>query len=162
MAEKYTVDDKLQAAIAYVITGDSLNASKLCGIPDRTIRAWTATEWWDDILAEANASYQSKLDAVWTKILHKASDKMVERIEQGDPVVDAKTREVRYVPVKLRDLAIATAVMTDKRSLMRGQATRRTETVSVEKRLNKLSEHFENTAAKAISEEAVEEAASEA
>jgi hypothetical protein len=158
---KWDMEAKLQAALAYVITANSQDASKLCGVPDRTIRDWTTQDWWDDLIAEARAAKQKELDAAWTGLIHLATQKMLERVTTGDPVVDTKTKEVKYVPVKLRDLAIATAVMSDKRALLRGQATQRIERMGLEKRLDKIGETFEGVGAKVISEDAVTEAVNE-
>lgn len=135
----WSMEDKLNAAMAYALTGFSDQASKICNIPERTIRDWTKQDWFKQLLEEARLRKQEELDGQWTGMIHLATAKMLERIEQGDPVVNPKTKEVSYVPVKLRDLAISTAVMTDKRALLRGQATSRVEKVDANKRLNDLA-----------------------
>jgi hypothetical protein len=129
------METKLEAAIAYIITGNAVEASKLCNVPDRTIRYWTTCPWWEDILAEAQRVKQKELDAIWTGLIHKAADGIRKRIDQGDATL-TKSGEIKYVPIKAKDLAIIMSIATEKRALLRGQPTQRKENVTVEKKLD--------------------------
>lgn len=129
------MDTKLEAAIAYIITGNSLEAAKLCNVPDRTIRYWTTMSWWEDVLAEAHRVKQKELDAIWTALIHKAADGIRKRIDQGEARLIAKTGEIKQVPVTAKDLAVIMSIATEKRALLRGQPTQRKENVTTEKKL---------------------------
>lgn len=148
MSEKreYTIEDKIEAAIAWLITGSSVEAGKLCGINDRTIRYWMQTEWWEDILREAQGRKQKELDALWTGIIHKTASELSERISKGDAYEDKKTGEIKRLPVKAKDLAVVMAIAVDKRALSRGQATSRTEKVNIDERLDKIGNKLEEKA----------------
>ena len=139
----WDMDSRIQAAIAWLITGDSEEAGKLCNIPGRTIRMWMNLPWWEEVLAEAKTTKQKELDALWTGLIHKSTTALRARLDQGDAVL-TKTGEIRYLPVKAKDLAIITSIAVDKRALLRNQPTSRVERITVEEKLqrigNKLAE----------------------
>lgn len=144
MAERreYSVEEKIEAAIAWLITGSSEEAGKLCNTPGRTIRSWMQQTWWEDILREAQGRKQKELDAVWTGLIHKTALELRDRVDNGETVF-TKTGEARKVPVKAKDLAIVMSIAVDKRALARGQATHRTEKINVDERLDKISNRLE-------------------
>lgn len=149
---RHDMRTKIDAAIAYIVTADSEAASKLCNVPARTIRSWMQMPWWEDILAEAMSVKQKELDATFTRIIHQATDQLVERIEQGDVVLD-KTGNKINMPIKGKDLAWIAAIITDKRAIARGQPTSRSEKkVSIEDHLSKLNSEFEKVGAKVLDE----------
>lgn len=119
IGRKWDLDTRMNAAFAYSITGSAEEASKLCGVPPRTIKDWSKTDWFPILMQEVRAVRQDELDGQFTGALHKAVQAMGKRIEQGDAVYNARSGEVTYVPVKLRDLAFAAAVMMDKRATLR-------------------------------------------
>ena len=133
----WEMEVRLEAAIAYLITGNTEEAGRLCNVPGRTIRDWMKTSWWEDVLIEARTIKQKELDALWTGLIHKSTSKLRERLDDGDPVM-TKTGEIKYLPVKAKDLAIITSIAVDKRALLRGQPTSRTEKVTIEERLDRI------------------------
>lgn len=135
---KRSIEDKLRAAMAYLITGNSLDASKVCGIPDKTIRDWTRETWWADFIAEARKEKNEELDAAFTDILHKAVGEVKDRIENGDEVVDSKTGSRIRKKVSARDATLVAAVLVDKRAILRGEPTRISKTISEKDRLKGL------------------------
>lgn len=141
MAEHRDWDTKMHAAIAYLMTGSSVEAGRITDVPDRTIRSWMQQPWWEDLLTEAKTVKQKELDAIWTSLIHKVVDKLRDRINDGDAVL-TRTGEVKYVPIKAKDLAFVMALAVDKRALLRGQATSRRESVTIEKKLETLEQGF--------------------
>jgi hypothetical protein len=149
---RHDMQAKIDAAIAYIVTADSEAASKLCNVPGRTIREWMHSEWWGDVLEEAKLIKQKELDSTFTRIIHQATDQLIDRIEKGDVSID-KAGNRQYVPVKAKDLAWIAAIITDKRALARGQPTSRSERkVSVEEQLNKITTTFGEAGAKVLDE----------
>lgn len=141
---EYSIDEKIEAAIAWLVTGSSEEAGKFSGVPGRTIRYWMQQTWWEDILKEAQGRKQKELDAVWTGLIHSTAKQIKDRIDNGDSYV-SKTGELKRVPVKAKDLAVVMAIAVDKRALARGQATHRTEKVNIDERLDKLGNKLEST-----------------
>lgn len=128
----HTPEDRLKAALAWVITGTGEGASRECGIPSRTIQDWTVQEWWEPLVAEARALKQSELDASLTTIIHKCAQRLTERLDSEEGISKAGIQQI----------ATTLAISMDKRALMRGDPTSRTERVSSEDRINKLRDEF--------------------
>ena len=143
MAEVRDLDDRLNSALAWLITGNTVEAAKICGVPDRTIRDWMTKDWWEAILQEARATKQKELDAVWTRIIHKAAEAINDRLTEGDPVL-TKMGEIRRIPVKAKDLSFILSVITDKRNLARGEPTSRSEKRTVEESLKNVADRLES------------------
>src|SRR5262249_38313588 len=59
----------------------------------------------------------AELDGAYTRILDKALQELLDRLEQGDPFVVGG--EVKRKPVSARDLALVAAITYDKRRLSR-------------------------------------------
>ncbi len=142
MAAPWPMDDRIQAAVAWLITGSVEEAGKLCNIPPRTIRDWMTKGWWEEVLGEAKTIKQKELDAVWTGLIHKSTTELRKRLDDGDPVM-TKTGEVKFMPVKARDLAVIMAITTDKRALSRNQPTSRVEKITIEERLTRIGSKLE-------------------
>jgi hypothetical protein len=61
----------------------------------------------------------AELDGAFTRIIHKATDELLDRLNNGDAVlIDG---EVRRKPVSARDLALISGIAHDKRALIRRQ-----------------------------------------
>lgn len=139
----WKMDDRLDAALAWLITGSTVEASKVCGVPDRTIRDWMTKDWWEPVLEEARKAKQKELDAVWTRIIHKAAIEINDRLDNGDSVLN-KNGAVVKLPVKAKDLSFILSVITDKRNLARGEPTSRRESKTVEESLKVVADRLES------------------
>jgi len=139
---KYTLEDKLRAAFAYIITGNSVEASAICGIPDRTLREWTETTWWPELISEAKTKKNGELDAMYTRVIEKALKGVEDRVDFGDEVLDKFGQPIRKA-VSGRDLAIIAATFQDKRAIIRGEPTSITKRVKESERLNQIANGLE-------------------
>jgi len=119
---KRPITDKLAAALAWLMTGSAEEAELLCGVPARTIREWTAQESWALFMEQARREKQAQLDSKFTAIIHKATDAILDRLENGDEVV-AKDGSIHKKKVGIRDLAVVKAIAFDKRNIARGMPT---------------------------------------
>lgn len=144
---KYTPTEKLFALCAWLVTGTPKKASQFCGIPAGTISAFKQTNWWKSSLEIIQKDRQGDLDLALTKVIHKAAEVQLDRLEKGDIVPQIVKGEVQYVarPVTARDAAVVASQMADKRALMRGDPTTRVEKTSSQ-RLNELQKQFEKFA----------------
>ena len=140
---KYGPREKLRAAMAYLITGNSVEASKVCGIPDKTIRDWTREVWWADFIGECRKEKNEELDAAFTDILHMAVGEVKDRIANGDEVIDTKTGTKNRKKVSARDATLVAAVLVDKRAILRGEPTRISKTINEKDRLKTLAQDLE-------------------
>jgi hypothetical protein len=137
MATPWPMEDRIAAAVAWLITGESEEAGRLCNIPGRTIRTWMQQPWWEDVVEQAKGIKQKELDALWTGLIHTAANKLKDSITHGDIVFDKLGGKHRQ-PVKAKDLAVITSILVEKRALSRGQVTSRTEKISSEQKMEQL------------------------
>lgn len=128
----YTPEDRLRAALAWAVTGTAQGASDVCGIPRTTIDTWTREEWWLPLVVEARQVKDDELDAKLTKVIDTAMQRLQERLDDPEGMTKAM----------LNQIAITVAICADKRQLLRGLPTSRTERVSSEDRINKLRDEF--------------------
>lgn len=143
---KYTADQKVSAVMAFITTGSSRKASKVCGINETVIRDWkTRSSWWPEVYAECKKKKQEELDGAITDIIHRSVGHLLDRLEEGDTKIDRNGRP-HQAPLSGRDVAWIMAVLFDKRQLIRGEATSRSEKVSEDDRLSKLQAQFEKMA----------------
>jgi hypothetical protein len=71
------------------------------------------------LLAEVRAEKGNELDGAFTRIIHEATDQLMDRLKNGDPVLVAG--QIKRKPVSARDLALVSAITYDKRALARNQ-----------------------------------------
>lgn len=114
---------------------------ELTKVPAGTIRVWKTREWWHDLVERIHVEKDAELDAKFTKIIDKTLNRIVTAIDEGDTHL-TKTGQLVKVPVKARDAAMISAMMVDKRNLLRGKPTSRTEKISDSDRLTKLAADF--------------------
>lgn len=139
-AHGYTPEQRMQAALAWVVSGTAAEASRICGIPERTIADWAHCSWWGALVAEARRLKDEELDRKLTQVIDLAMKRLVERLERDEQINNIK------------DLAVTSAVAYDKRALMRGDPTSRVEKVSTEQRLERLTAKFREVAQEATTQ----------
>lgn len=83
-----------------------------------------------------------KLDAKTSKIIDKALENILDRIENGEDIYDQKTGKIKKMPAKLRDLNTAFNSLLDKRQLLRNKPTKIVEQQSTAAQLQNLAEQF--------------------
>ena len=146
---KYTPEERIMAATYYAVTGSSLQASEKCGqtgthIPASTIRKWkNTTSWWKPVLHEVRKAKQEELDAKLTSIIMEGADKLEDRVRNGNIKLNPRTGELNRIPMTSGELAKdAVGIPYDKRALMRGDPTSRTERVDPKLMLEDLAKQF--------------------
>lgn len=143
----YTPDQKLHAVLVYFLNQSRDKTAKICRIPEGTIKHWMQTVWWKDAYQSIKREKNEELDGKISAILDKSINLIAQRLKKGDATV-AKDGSIVYKPVAARDIAMISAILFDKRALMRGDPTSRTEKVSTEEVLSNLMESFKKLADK--------------
>jgi len=141
--EKY-----IEAATLFACVGNLQRVSELTGIATKTLRGWTREQRFKDLLKEIRSENNEKIDAKFTEIIEKSADLILDRLEHGDYRWDTRSQQTVRVPVGAKDLSLVTAINIDKRQLIRGEPTSRTEQISEPDRLDKLAKQFESIANK--------------
>lgn len=156
--DHYTEKEKLNAVCVFAVAGNSRRVAEITSIPESTIRVWKTTEWWNEAMGRIITEQDEELGSKLTKLVDKAVDAVNDRLENGNYVYNTKLDKLIRKPVDAKELAIVTAISIDKRQLLRGQPTSRTEHISQDERLKKLSDQFRNFAnAKEVVQESIVE-----
>lgn len=126
-------DDKKRTEVAtlFAATGNMKSCAELTGVPYATVIKWRKEEWFKEILDEVRNENNDIIDQKFTELITGTLDKLGDRIENGDYQVLRDGTLIR-VPVKARDLTLVTAINIDKRQLLRGLPTTRSEQVKTE------------------------------
>jgi transposase-like protein len=138
----FTDKEKLRAVSTYAVAGNSRRVAEITGIPEGTIRSWKSTDWWHEAMQKIVVEQDDELGTKLTNLVNKAVDEVNDRLENGNYVYNPKLDKLIRKPVDAKELAIVTAISIDKRQLLRGLPTSRTESVSQTDRLSKLQEQF--------------------
>ena len=153
---KYTLAEKMQACNYYVVKGgNSISASKHTGIPAQTIRTWTKTQWWAEMVQEIRKRHQDRLDGKFTAVIDKLYDELIDRIDNGDEIWDSKSGQIIHRAMSGKDISMIMDKIIEKRALMRGEPTSRTANMSVDKKMEELQKKLEERTKK--QQEAIEE-----
>ena len=150
----HTDKERIEVATLYAALGSVKAVGELTRVSDTTIRGWVQQDWFKALLDEIRAENDHAIDSKFTEIVGKTLDQLSDRVENGDHVL-TKSGEVVRVPVKARDLSIVAAINIDKRQLLRGKPTQRTEQVanaSVEQRLKVLADNFKQLSGRKLHE----------
>ena len=129
---KWSPEQKIAAATAFVTTGTSKAASRMLQnwgieIADSTIRWWaTQSTWWPELVKQVRKDKDEEIDALQTTVIHRSGEELLDRVENGDEVV-TKDGDVVRKKMTGRDLAMVHGTAWDKRSLKRGNPTSRVE-----------------------------------
>lgn len=146
--QSYSVGDMIRVCAYSTIYPSSTKIEKLTGVPSRTIRKWRQkAPWWKELTRQIRKHKQEELDAQLTSVVMKASGDLLDRLEKGDQVLD-KTGDLVTVPLKAMDVAKVLGIAYDKRALLRGDPTARTEKISTSEVLKELKTTFEAMAGK--------------
>ena len=143
---QYTPEQKMQVAMYWVVTGSPKTIAKQTGIPEQTIKSWAKkAEWWPDAVAECRKEKQAELDGQLSGILDLALSSIHDRLNNGDEIIDKNGNAVRK-KVNAADLGRLFSQVYDKRALLRGDPTARSERTTTESDLDKLEKRLKQIA----------------
>lgn len=110
---------RIEAITAYLSTGSYSITSSITGVPVNTIKTWTQQPWWKEQVEEIQNSEHIELDKKLVRVMDKAMDAVMDRLENGEYMYDEKIGKVVRVPAKLRDTNKVLTDMIDKRDLIK-------------------------------------------
>jgi uncharacterized protein (DUF2384 family) len=109
---------KIEALTTFLATGSQAHTSAIIGVPEETVRLWRKSDWWAERTKEFKSDNSLVLDNKLAKIMDKALDAVVDRIENGEYIFDPRTGITTRVPPKLRDVQKVASDMIDKKALL--------------------------------------------
>ncbi len=136
-------EKRIEVATMWAVLRDMQQVSDLTGVSAGVIKKWKDEPWFHNVVSRVVKDKNDVLDKKLTDVIDSCADLIQNRLNVGDPRVNYKTGEVYTVPLDARGLAMVLGILFDKRQLVRGEATSRTETVSFDRRLENLKETFE-------------------
>jgi hypothetical protein len=142
----YPDEVKEQVVATFALIGNCRRVSELTDVNESTIRRWKTEPWWAEMMAKVRVEADEELDGKFNTIIEKAMININDRLENGDYVYNIKTGEVVRKGVSAKESAQVAVMMLDKRQLLRGQPTSRSEKVSVGDRLDSLAKEFKKFA----------------
>ena len=100
---QWTYETKLLVADILQQTQNLRTAAELTDVHINTIKVWTESEWWPEIVEKTKRIARAELNSRLTKIVDLALSRIEDRLENGDYVMNNKTGEIIRKPVSLRD-----------------------------------------------------------
>jgi len=141
---------RIEAVTTYLATGSATETSRILEIPLKTIEGWKSQDWWKETIVKIQQEDDQKLDAKTSKIIDRALEGLLDRIENGEHIYDQKTGKIKRTPAKLRDLNVAFNNLLDKRQLLRNKPTKIVEQQTTAVQLQNLANSFAQFVQKTI------------
>lgn len=137
--------EKIRAITLHTQLGNWVEVAKITGIQKETLYSWTKQPWYHELREAVLAEEDNETASRFGKMVRKAQEEVLERLENGDWLVLRDGTKIRK-PVSARDASTIANSATDKRNLLLGKPTSRTEQISTKDRLSKLAEEFKKFA----------------
>ena len=133
---------KVEVVTTYLAVGKFPLVEAITGVPRATIKSWKQQPWWTDLVYEIQSESDQELDSKLQKIVDRSLEVVLDRIENGDFVLNSKTGEVTRVPSKLKDVHRVSVDLIDKRDLIKNRERVHVEVQAVDEYLKKLANQF--------------------
>lgn len=144
--DKYSAEQKLYTVVTWLLTRNLHKTAEHTQISINTLRYWKYhSPWWNQAVQAVMSVKNEELDHRLTDMIDLATDELTDRLKNGDHQVLKDGSLVRK-PVSARDLMIVLGTTYDKRALMRGDPTARTERKDTDEKLQKLTDAFQTIA----------------
>ena len=147
---------RIEAVTTYLALGNMAETSRVINVPLETLKDWKTQDWWktyvEDIQSESNVATDKKI----SKIIDKALDLLIDRMDEGNYQYDQARGKLVKVPLNAQDLNKVTSSLFDKRQLIRKQPTSiKTNPENTEARLLKLAQEFAKFVGNKVPEEKI-------
>lgn len=120
---EWSEQKRIEVATAHAMGLKAPMIEAATGVPAQTIRHWRMQDWFKDLVTEMQREEDIEVDAKFGKILGKALDSVVDRLENGDFMFDKKKGTFVRRPIFIKDAVKVADVVFDKRNLLRGKPT---------------------------------------
>lgn len=107
---RWTWETKVYAVEVFLETKNLREVVRRVGCSMETLRIWQNSDWWDKTANEINAAKKAGVTTKLGFIIDKAMDKVIDRLENGEEVLNNKTGQLVRKPVSMKD---ANAVLKD-------------------------------------------------
>jgi hypothetical protein len=143
---QYDNQQRIEAAVHYMVHGSLTKSAKACSIPPTTLYDWTKAEWWPTLSEQIRRENEIEFQSGFTRIVEAAIGQIEDRLEHGD-VKLVKTKNgyaQQRVPISAKDATVVAGITYDKLRLSLSLPTSVRSTS--EKSLEVLAEKFKKIA----------------
>ena len=154
---KYKKTETILKCLAMIASGTKKQvACRTTGLPYQTYVKWIHKPWYQQVMELIKLEFDNHLDASLTGTTHKAIDKINERMDNGDVVLDKEGNQIRK-PMSGRDLGVTFATLFDRRQLLRNKPTSVSETKTTKEHLDGIAKRFHEMAVQDADFEVIED-----
>lgn len=134
---------RYEVVTTYLATGSPKITESLTTVPVPTINRWKKEDWWKELEAEIREAEDLEMSARLKSVVDKSLENVMDRLENGEYVLNNKTGKLSRVPVKLRDAQKALNDAIDKKRLLQKQPNKIVQQqASIDDRLKLLADQF--------------------
>lgn len=112
------------------------------GIPYDTLTAWRYQTWWDRIASEIRTEGHLELSNKLKKVAEKALETTLDRLDNGEWILNQKTGELVRKPVSMKDAHKVAESMIDRALDLEKKPVDEAHNQKVENTLAQLAENF--------------------
>lgn len=135
--------DKIALVQQWLKTGNLAGSCKKVKVPYNTALEWKRSEWWKELAEKYREEMDVRLSSQIDDIVDMTMEQLVERIRDGEYILDSKSGEVIRIPAKSRDLATITKLLTDRQDiLIKRKKAENHDTATIKDKLSDLANHF--------------------
>jgi transposase-like protein len=140
----WPLEKKIEVVSKYLVLGNMKLVSVDTGVDYGLLRQWKMQPWWKDLELEIRATQNIAVDNKLSRIIERAMDVTLDRLENGEIVFNRKTGELDRVPVSMKDAnKVTTDLMTKQHALRKEESAQpQTSQQSVTEQLKTLAMEF--------------------
>ncbi len=138
---------KVEVVKTYLALGANLTlTSSATGVPLRTLHLWKSSTWWKNLVNEIKKVEKLELSAKTKAILDRSLDQIIDRLDNGDIILNQKTGTIERKKLSARDLNQITKDIMDRKLILDRAFEEKVVEVDKGDRLAALAERFANLA----------------
>jgi transposase-like protein len=140
----YPLEKKVEVVSQYLVLGNMKLVAAMTGVDYGLIRQWKIQPWWMDLEREIRATQNIAVDNKLSKIIERSMDATLDRLEEGEVLVDKKTGKTYRQPVSMKDAAKVTNDFLTRQAVLRKaeESVEQVSTTSVVDQLKALATEF--------------------
>ena len=142
MSKPYSDAKKIEVVTSYIALGKAPMVEAVTGVPRDLIRQWKMQPWWKELELEIRSEETAELDTKLAKIVDRTLDCIIDRVDNGDFILDSRSGTIKRVPVKLKDVHRVSTDLIDKRILLKKQEYVAQDKTTIDDVIKKLATQF--------------------
>lgn len=151
----WPLEKRIEVVSQYLVLGNMRLVAATTGVSHDLIRQWKIQPWWKELETEIRATQTIELDNKLSKIVERSMEATLDRLENGEHVLNNKTGEIIRKPASLRDVSRVTNDFLSRQQVLRKtqETTSEVSTQSITEQLKALALEFSKWQGKKPKEE---------